>query len=317
MPKMIDIFYLTTRRHKFLLAHANELSYAMRKVKSIRHVYFLCGSNGIDNITRSKIETILQEKVRFEVEYTDDYIKKLKRIANSDADLCIKIDEDCYMTSQSWVEMINGADELLEDDLFLTGCITNGIPTCDLFLRNHAEPIRSHIEKTYFCTTNFYPINGADYRSLNHPNLKDRWDPDLFWKLVSEINHPYQGIHPMRMRFDANVVMNSYILNNFEQTMLPKKMNIIHDKIKYPHYCPQFLMMIPERLMQVLTAKEFDFDGYDEVPLNLFRESKGMSMAIAQGIPILHTMFNWSQQYEYENCLIDEIVRISENRNHE
>ena len=152
---------------------------------------------------------------------------------------------------------------------------------------------------------------------MNHPSLKKDWNPDLFWKLVSEINHPYQGIHPMRMRFDANVVMNSFIIDNFEQTMLPKNMETIHDKTKYPHYCPQFLMMIPERLMQVLNAKEFHFDGYDEVPLNLFRESKNMSMAIAQGIPILHTMFNWSQQYEYENFLIEAIVKISENRNHE
>ncbi len=315
--RTIDVFYLTTRRQKFLIAHAIELSYAMKKATNIRNVYFLAGRDGMNQVVEAKIKKILGNRAIFEAEPTDNYLNKLKRIASSDADLCIKIDEDCYMTAQSWVEMACASSQLGDNDLFMTGCITNGIPTCDLFLQNFAEPIRTFMEKNYFCTTTFYPINGANYSSLNHPSLKANWDADLFWYLVSNIKHPYQGIHPMRLRFDANVVLNHFILNNFEKTMLPKSLSIIHDVTKYPHYCPQFLMMIPERLMEVLNAKEFDFDGYDEVPLNLYRESKNMAMAIAQGIPILHTMFNWSQQYEYESALIDAIVTIVESRNHE
>jgi hypothetical protein len=141
-----------------------------------------------------------------------------------------------------------------------------------------------------------------------------KWNPDLFWHLLSTVNHPYQGIHPMRLMGDANIVLNDHIVNNFDETMLPKDLPVIHEKDKYPHYCPQVLLMKPENLKKVLSSKELFYDMYDEVPLNLYREKHGMAMAIGVGIPILHTMFNWSQQYEYERTLIDRLCKISEDR---
>jgi hypothetical protein len=184
-----------------------------------------------------------------------------------------------------------------------------------MFLKHHAPAIKEEIENNYFCKTDFYPINGADYRVLNNPSLKTMWNPDLFWYLVSTVNHPYQGIHPMRMRHDANVVLNNYILQNFESSMSPKDIPLLKEKTKYPHYCPQVLLMTPSKFKSVLSAKELFYDGYEEVPLNLYRERHNLSMVIAPGIPIIHTMFNWSQQYDYENQFIDDICLISENRN--
>jgi hypothetical protein len=82
---------------------------------------------------------------------------KLDRIASSKSDYTMKIDEDCYMTSESWVKMFDLMDEIQDNDLFGTGCITNGIPTCDLFLQNHAPKVKDRIETDYFCKAQFYP----------------------------------------------------------------------------------------------------------------------------------------------------------------
>ena len=313
--KTLDIFYLTNRRPKFLLAHALELSEAIKEEHRVRSVVFLGNPNSIPQTIKDSIRELLKEQIIIEDHYgNDDYMGKLNRIASSDADYVMKIDEDCYMTSESWRRMIALIEEIRDDDLFATGCITNGVPTCDLFLQYHTPNIKDRIETDYFCKTNFHPINGADYRVLNHPSLKMRWNPDFFWYLVSTINHPYQGIHPMRMRFDANVILNDYILDNFNASMLPKDIPVIHEKTKYPHYCPQVLLMEPTKLVKVLGSKELYFDSYEEVPLNFYREKNQLAMAIAPGIPILHTMFNWSQQYDYENKLIDDLVGVSKRR---
>lgn len=314
----VDIFYLTNRRPKFLLAHSREIARAMKSKKEIRSVFFLGNPNSIPNDIKENVFEMLGSAAIFEDHYhQDDYMGKLNRIANSNADFVLKIDEDCYMTSESWERMMDLSYEIRDDDLFATGCITNGIPTCDLFLKYHAPDVKELIEKEYFCKTRFYPIAGADYTVLNHPSLSITWNPDLYWYLVSTINHPYQGIHPMRLRHDANVVLNDYILENFNKSMLPKEIPSLHEKNKYPHYCPQVLLMLPSKLLSVLNSKELYFDAYEEVPLNLYRERNNFAMLISPGIPILHTMFNWSRKYEYENDLIEKLSRISEKRNHD
>jgi hypothetical protein len=318
--KNIDIFYLTHRRHEFLITHAREISKILKFNPNIRSVNFLANTNNISDNIKKDIKNLLGDRVYFETHYNPiSYMEKLHRISNSNADYVVKIDEDCYMTSDSWLKMTESVNYLESDDLFITGCITNGIPTCDLFLKYHAPNIKNYIEKNYFCNTTFIPMNGADYTPLNHPSLKIEWNPSHFWELVSNINHYFKGMHPMRMRFDANKILNDYILENFKECMHAKDLPILRKNIKeYPHYCPQFLLMNPKKLYEVLNFNFFNnFNPVppivdDEMLLNAYRNKYNLNMVIIPGCPILHTMFNWSGEFNYEEDLIKKIGKITQ-----
>jgi hypothetical protein len=46
-------------------------------------------------------------------------------------------------------------------------------------------------------------------------------------------------------------------------------------------------------------------DNFDEVPINKFRNNTKQNLVIDVGIPIIHTMYNWTPDWEYENNLIE------------
>lgn len=300
--KKIGIFCLGARRENFILAHAHELS----KCKYDNfHFYIL--SNGMDSSLTNKIKLYLGDKVSiyvFDRNHMLNYMMKVVFALNQNHEYSIKHDEDCFMTTDSWDQFFSNIENLKDDDLLTTGAISTGIPTVEFFLQHHGEKIKNELYSMFNETK--LTDHGADYRSLNE-NLPE-WDPDRFYFKVKNFNHYYKGIHPVRVRFDCQKKINDYILDNFESVMKPKETNIIKDNSKYPYFCNNIFGIKTQNWKNIVSDNSLFVDNFDEVAINKYRERHNMNFVFDVGIPIIHTMYNWSPEFEYEKNLIEKII---------
>lgn len=300
--KKIGIYCLGARREKFITSHAHEL--AKCKYDNF-HFYVL--SNGIDPLVQEKVTKSLGDKVSFyQFDRTQmlNYMMKVFFAINQNHEYSVKHDEDCYMKAESWDKFFNNIEGMQDNDLLTTGAISSGIPTVEFFLENHAEEIKNELFKMFNETKLGY--HGVDYSSLNE-NLTE-WSPARFYEKVKNFNHHYKGIHPIRVRFDCLKKINDYILQNFEKVMSVKDKEIIRDNTKYPYFCNNIFGIKTENWRKIISDRSLFVDNFDEVAINKFREKNNMNFVFDLGIPIIHTMYNWSPEFEYENKLIDEII---------
>jgi hypothetical protein len=191
-------------------------------------------------------------------------LTKLATAVNQGHEYSVKHDEDSIMTSAGWDRFFSLIESMTDDDVFCTGAISNGIPTTELFIENH---IPSAQEKLYSIFANLkLTDHGADYRTLNIDS--QTWDSDAFYKRVSEFNHHYKGIHPVRVSFEAVKIINDEILKNFKKVMKPKHREIIRDAIKYPYLCNNIFGIKTKDWVTILKDGSLYVDNFDEVPIN-------------------------------------------------
>jgi len=303
--KKIGIYCLASRRPDFYVAHAKQLANCSNKDF---HFYLLA-----NNYTQEQIQEI-QDTLKDNVSLfkagppiISNYMDKIMFGISQKHEYAIKHDEDCFMLSESWDRLFALADQMDENDLCATGVISNGIPTCDLFLEHHTPEIKDELFND-FCNIKLAGKgDGADYSSLDENYAK--WDPQHFFNKVKNFNHHYKGIHPVRVSLDAVKKINKYIVDNFKQVMTPKNTGIIKDNTKYPYFCNGVKLIRSSEWKTIVEDKTLYVDGFDEVPLNKYRDKTKKNLVIDTGIPIIHTMYNWTPDWNYEFALIKEICK--------
>lgn len=301
--KKIGIFCLGARRQELSVANAYQLS----KCKNENFHFYLLGNEIHQSISDAIIQILGDKASIYEFDPRNNYNYMMKVIFALDKnhEFSVKHDEDCFMTTESWDKFLSNVENLSEDDLMTTGAISSGIPTVEMFLENHAPVIK---EKVYEIFKNVKLGNhGADYTSINYNY--DTWDPNIFYQRVKNFDHHYKGIHPIRVNFEALKIINDYILENFDKVMSLKESIIIKDKDKYPYFCNNFFGIRTEDWKTLVSNKELYVDNFDEVPLNKYRQLKNKNFVFDTGIPIIHTMYNWSPEFLYEKQFISEIMR--------
>lgn len=300
--KKIGIFCLGARRENFILAHAHELSKC--KYNNF-HFYVLC--NKLDQLTKEKIEYYLKDKVSFyyfDPNHMLNYLMKVVFALNQNHEYSVKHDEDCFMVSEAWDRFFQNIENMEENDLITTGAISTGIPTVEFFLQNHTPSIKTELYSMFNKTK--LGNHGADYSSLNE-NL-DEWDSDKFYSKVKNFNHYYKGIHPVRVEFQCQKRINDYAVENFENVMSPKNSHLIKDNEKYPYFCNNIFGIKTNNWKKIISDRSLFVDNFDEVAINKYRENNKMNFVFDIGLPIIHTMYNWSPDFKYENDLIDKII---------
>ncbi len=300
--KKIGIITLGTRRPSLWEVHAEELS----KCKyTDYHMYLL-----VDDISMeyaNKIKNILQDKITIVVGFSKDqnnYINKIIFGINQSHLFSIKHDEDAVMTSASWDRFFELTETMTNEDVFCTGSISNGIPTTELFIEHHIPEAKEKIYKIFNSIT-LGPHGGADHSSLHANN--PTWDSNDFYKKLTNFYHYYKGIHPVRESFESVKMINDEIMKNFHSVMSPKEIKIIKDSTKYPYLCSNIFGIKTIDWKTIVEDRSLYVDNFDEVPINRFRNNTKRNLVIDVGIPILHTMYNWTPEWEYENILIENI----------
>jgi len=305
----IGIYCLGHRRPDFFVAHAKQLAKCRNQ-----DFHFHLLSDGMSEDVLKKVKEYLGDKVTVYYFRKDpyNYMNKIFFAVDENTDrheFSIKHDEDCFLMSESWDRLFDMANQMQENDLAATGVITNGIPTTELFLQNHAPEIKDELYAD-FCKIKL-GFHAADYTSLNEDY--EQWNPDVFYSKVKNFNHHYKGIHPVRVSFDAVKKINDFILDNFKKVMMPKNTEVIRDNSKYPYFCNGVMIIRTSEWRKIVFDRTLYVDGFDEVPLNKYRDKHKKNLLIDTGIPILHTMYNWTPNWNYENDLITKICEKAEN----
>lgn len=301
----IGIICLTTRRNALLYTHVKQLSKC--KYRNF-HIYIL-GENLTDDIKKF-VKTHLPENSTIIDDFQPgnyNYIQKINYGLNTNHEFSIKMDEDCILLSESWDKFFNTVEKMNENDLFCTGAISNGIPTCDYFIKNFI-PNYQEILNNIFSFTKFNYHAGVNYSSLNaiQETQIGNWNPKKFYEGVKKINHYYKGIHPVRVNFIATKTINDAIFLDIESSMKPKNCEIIKSK-EYPYFCNNIFGIRTSDWKYIISRRDLFVDVFDEVPLNLFLKESNKNMVIDTGIPILHTLYNWCGNSDYENKLVEQI----------
>lgn len=298
----IAVFCLGHRRPSFFIAHAKELAKC-----SYKNFHFFLLASAISQEVINEIVSILGEKVTIKTFGNSfNYMSKIKDALNTSLkqyDFAIKQDEDCFMTSKSWDRFFELSNNFEDNDLMATGALSSGIPTTEFFIENHTPEIKNNIFND-FCNTKIGTF-GIDYSSLNE-DYKE-WDKEKFYTKVKNFNHYYKGIHPIRVNFEILKKLNDFIIDNFSKVMTPKKSIIIKDKDKYPYLCNSIFMIRPKDWEKIINDPTLYVDDFDEVPLNRYRDNHNKNLIIDPGIPMIHTMYNWTPNWDYENHLIEQI----------
>ena len=302
-------------RDEIFPTHAKELA---RCKNQNFHFYLLC--NGLSEEMSKELYTILPNNltiVEFKKPIINNYLDKIMFATDQHHEFSIKHDEDVFMVSESWDRLFSLADTLDDTNLCATGVISNGIPTVELFLENHTPKIKEELYAD-FCkisvgTTLSWLATNCDYSSLDEQY--SHWDSEYFYKKLKNFNHYYKGIHPVRCILPCVKKINDYILKNFDTVMTPKDTGIVKDSSIYPYFCNGVMIIRTEEWKTIIHDVSLYVDGFEEVPLNKYRDRNGKSLVIDTGIPIIHTMYNWTPDWSYEENLISQICKNAKSRN--
>jgi hypothetical protein len=304
MKEKIGIFFLGLRRMQMLKIHLPQLAKTRYK-----DFHFYCLYNEVGEETISLLKKYLPDRCTIVTGFDSkfDYMSKIQYALSCGHEYSVKMDEDCFMLAESWDRFFSLIEGMKTDDLFCTGAISNGIPTCDMFVKNFIPSAKVEIDRM-FSDTKFHFIGGVDYSPLN--TAASEWDSDTFFTRVWNLNHYYKGIHPVRVNLQAAASINDHILRDPIRNMTPIDSEVIRDTTKYPYFCNSFFGIRTDDWKNIVSRRDLFVDPFEEVPLNKYRHETKRNMVIDTGIPILHTMYNWSQNWSYEENLINRMIGV-------
>ena len=133
---------------------------------------------------------------------------------------------------------------------------------------------------------------GVDYSFLNSETIeKDKFDSEKYYKKVSELNHYYKGIHPARISMHIHNLLYEFIADN-KNVILNSDGHFIF-KVNRPYFCNSFFFIKTNNWKESQNDSSLFRDGFDEVPLNLYREIKKIpNMAFVSQAYAMHMAYN-------------------------
>jgi hypothetical protein len=208
-----------------------------------------------------------------------------------------------------WDYMIDNVN-ILDDDknVFFAPLISNGIPSVELFIRDFCSKEEQEELYNIFENTPIPNLWGANYSHLNHPKLKEKWDEELFYDLVKQINHYYKGIHPVRISFKAQMRLAEIIVNNLEKFF--SKQDYSLEILKRPYFCNSIYFIKTQVWKNIVNDNSLMCDGFDEVPLNQYKDRHDLNMVFVKNGYCVHMAYNTIksdqrvvENYYYENFI--------------
>jgi hypothetical protein len=98
----------------------------------------------------------------------DGYIKKVRWAADQDFEYSVKLDEDIFINNHVWDYIIENVDVLEDSKNFMLTCqLSNGIPTCDMFMEDFFSEEQIAEMQTAFKQVSFGEWWEKDYSALD------------------------------------------------------------------------------------------------------------------------------------------------------
>lgn len=221
-----------------------------------------------------------------------NYMEKTHTAVSTSEKYAVKLDEDCFISNHVWDYIIENIDVLDDEDNFiLTPLLSNGIPHTDRFVKSFIkEPsVREAIYSCYLHQKMPNGLWGADYTPLNAYTISSHtWDSDAFFRGVSNLNTYLKGIHPIRICANAQVLLNNYIVKNFDRLVL--KYDYTIKEFKEPYYTTSTFIIKTEDWKRLLEINAYD--SFDEIQLNIYRKRYNKKFLYVENGFGVHVMYN-------------------------
>ena len=249
-----------------------------------------------------------------------NYMQKIDVILSESNKYSVKLDEDCFISNHVWDYIIENIDVLDEEDNFvLTPMLSNGIPHTDRFVRSFIKDpkVKGEIYSCYLHQEMPNGLWGVDYTPLNAYTINAHaWNSEAFFEGVSNLNTYLKGIHPIRICANAQVLLNNYIVDNFER--LVSKHDYTIKEFTEPYYTTSTFVIKTEDWRRLLEVGSYD--SFDEIQLNIYREKYNKKFLYIENGFGVHTIYNtiygnkniWNigmeDGYTYEIDFVDSIL---------
>lgn len=238
----------------------------------------------------SRLEGINHQVYQFpDVEL--NYMQKVDVALQSDK-YAVKLDEDCFIPNHVWDYVIENIDVLDEEDNFiLTPMLSNGIPHTDRFVESFITDVevRKSIYNCYLDQEMPNGLWGADYSPLNFYTTNAlKWNSEGFFKGVEKLNTYLKGIHPIRICANAQILLNNYIVENFDR--LVSKHDYSIKEFAEPYYTTSTFIIKTEDWRKLLEVGSYD--SFDEIQLNIYRERYNKKFLYIENGFGIHTIYN-------------------------
>lgn len=225
--------------------------------------------------------------------------KMLIAMENSDR-YFIKLDEDIILSNHVWDYLIENI-EILERDpniLLLTPAVNIGVPSTDLFIDDFCGEAQKKEIHDIFLRQDLQATAGnrwgEDFEELNqHTLLSKTWNTDDYWKHVSSLKTNLKGIHPVRVSYEAQSYLINCVMNDIGKFMSWQPYEIVTNN--WPYLCNDMSVILTSRLRDIY--KEKDFQPYDEIPTNLYKQEMGLKYGFIRRGWALHSYFAFVSYY--------------------
>ena len=221
-----------------------------------------------------------------------DYMTKIFNSFKTDCEYSCSMDDDILINNYLWDYIIENIDILSDDDnLFLAPLISNGIPSVDYFIEQFFDvDEKKELNDIFRSTTIPQGLWGVDYNSLNKHTNSEEWIPNNFYDEVSKINHYYKGIHPIRVSYPAHLKLVHLIIKNFSKFEMNNNYELM--SVKRPYFCNSFYFIKTKTWEKINYDKSLICDGFDEVPLNMYKDRHNLNMIFVKNGFCIHMAYN-------------------------
>ena len=259
--------------------------------------------NKIDQKNKVKINLLLTEDSKNFESYIDNrikvhkyicnsYIEKIKIASESDTEFSMKLDEDVFFSNHVFDEFINIANDKNSNGIYWP-LISLNTSFSDIFIKKFIDSTdtKRKVEKEFLSVKfprKFWNQNNVYLKLNKHTLFSKKWNEDSFKKTLKTVNSVFRGIHPVRLSYNAEVLINEYIQNNFRKLFSKQEYRLIEFENIYT--TSNAYMMKTKYFEQYLKYKSFD--DFDEVQLNNFVNNENIKSFYLDNSYTIHTMFS-------------------------
>jgi len=287
--KTITINYLSHNR----LDYADLIFYFLKKIKPENknklHLNVLATHK---NDWNSRCDDLGIDYSIHLVSGDSNYMQKIKIATSSTTQYSVKLDEDCFMNNNLWDFLIENVSVLDRDEvLLLSPTMSNNIPSCDYFIEDFItdSEIRNTIYDLFLKREMPNGLWGVNYTSLNkHTILSNKWDFKKFYHSVENLNTYTKGIHPLRISYESQMIINDYIINNIDKFL--SKNNYEFFEIPSPYFTNSLFFIKTKNWLDIVNQPSFD--SFDEITLNKYKEDNNKILLFVKNGFGIHPMFN-------------------------
>lgn len=223
--------------------------------------------------------------------YNGNYLHKVNMASEDNNPYCIKLDEDCFMSNHVWDYLIENIDILeSEENLLLSPLVSTNIPLVDEFIESYIldEDLKNKIYDHFQKRLMPNDLWGVDYSSLNRHTIEsDKWNPQEYYDSVWKINHYYRGIHPIRISVESQLLISDYIYQTTDRFFSKHEYSI--KEFNRPYFTNNIFAFKTKDWKKILMMPN---DGFDEVPLNEYKNQENKKCFYIENGFCMHPMYN-------------------------